>query len=65
MRDDLAALTLRTQDDLQEIARMFAEAGRYHSAIQVQGFATLIAEESSAISDPAVAYCDAPEKIAQ
>ncbi len=54
MRDDLNAVTMRIQDDLREIARMFAEAGRYHTALQVQGFATLIGEESSAIGGPAV-----------
>ena len=63
MRDDLIALTLRTQDDLREIARMFADAGRYHIALQVQGFATLIAEESSAIGGPTVARCDTPAEV--
>jgi hypothetical protein len=63
MRDDLNALALRIQDDLQAIARMLAEAGRYHTAIQIQGFATLIAEEASEIGGPAVAPCDAPVEV--
>ena len=63
MRDDLTELTMRIQEDLREIARMFAEAGHYHTAIQVQGFATLIAEESSAIGCPAVVPCGDPVKV--
>jgi hypothetical protein len=63
MHDDLTTLTLRTQDDLQAIARMLAEAGRYHTALRIQGFATLIAEEAAVIGGPAVAPCDAPVKV--
>ena len=64
MRDDRNVLALRVQDDLQTIARMLAEAGRYSTAIQIRGFATLISEEASVIGGPAVAHCDAPVKIA-
>jgi hypothetical protein len=63
MRDDLNSLALRIQDDLQTIARMLAEAGRYHTAIQIQGFAALIAAEASVIGGPAVASCNAPVKV--
>ena len=63
MRDDLNTVTMRIQDDLREIARMFAEAGHYRAALQVQGFATLIAEESSAIGGPAVVSCSYPVKV--
>ena len=63
MRDDLNAVTIRIRDDLREIAGLFAEAGRYRTALQVQGFATLIAEELSAIGGPAVVPCAAPTVV--
>jgi hypothetical protein len=42
---------------------MLAEAGRYHTAIQIHGFATLIAEEASVIGGPAVAPYNSPMEV--
>jgi hypothetical protein len=42
---------------------MLAEAGRYHTALLIQGFATLIAEEAAVIGGPAVERCDAPVEV--
>ena len=63
MRDDLTSLTLRIQDDLQAIARVFAEVERYHAAVQIQGFSSIIAAVAAEIGGPAVTPCESPTSV--
>ncbi|WP_152101001.1 hypothetical protein [Lacipirellula parvula] len=48
---DLHEATARIYDDLLVLARMFADAERYSTAIRVQGFARLILDEATAVQD--------------
>lgn len=51
MDDNLVRAATRTHDDLLAIAKMFAEAEHYMTALHVQGFARRILDEAVELTD--------------
>lgn len=57
INDDLVSGATRTHDDLLAIAKMFAEAEHYMTAIHIRGFATRILHEAVALTDNENVVC--------